>query len=475
MVSTTIPTTWAPLLLSFSVTFTAPSFQNFVTLATGWILCPGRHTISRVIQCGRGRGRRKHHSTLYRFFSRAVWVTDALGRVLVELTVPLIPGPILYALVDDTLCRKGGPHIWGAGMHHDPLTSTYGRGTHVGRKVSFAFGHNWVVVSLWVPLPWNTERGLAVPVLFRLYRSKKRCPESLYRKRTELAAEMIQILTSWVGPHRKMIVLGDGEYACRTLIRSLSKKQQFIGPMLMNAAFYDVPPPASGRGRRRKKGRRLPTPAQLAADDSVRWKHRTVAIYGRRVRVQVKTQVGLWYSVAGTRLGRMIVTRDPKDRIEDRAYFCTDPQMSIEQIAQGFSRRWAQEVQFRDVKQHLGLEDPQNGWWRRPSGRRARQKRPGPQPHRRRGAKAVEHTVPMAFVSYALVVVWYLQHGCATRDVRRVRRLAPWYRHKKQPSFADMLAAARRSLWRGRISAYPSLKGLAAKIRDLLPPWATAA
>jgi hypothetical protein len=27
----------------------------------------------------------------------------------------------LVAAVDDTLARKSGRHIWGAGMHHDPL------------------------------------------------------------------------------------------------------------------------------------------------------------------------------------------------------------------------------------------------------------------------------------------------------------------------------------------------------------------
>ena len=32
-------------------------------------------------------------------------------------------------------------------------------------------------------------------------------------------------------------------------------------------------------------------------------------------------------------------------------------------------------------------------------------------------------------------------------DVARVRSQCPWYRHKFEPSFADMLASARRELW----------------------------
>lgn len=473
--SPTIASTFQQLFLQFAPVFTAPSFGNFMALATGWILCTGRHTISRVIQHACGAARKKHHATLYRFFSRAVWVTDELGRVLVNLILPLIPGERVTAITDDTLCRKSGPHLWGAAMHHDPLTSTYGRGSKVGRQVFFAFGHNWVILSLWVPLPWNPERGLALPVLLRLYRSKKRCPESDYRKRTQLASEMVEILASWIPKSRKLVVVADSEYACQTVVRSLPPGLDFIGPMPMDAAFYDVPGEQSGRGRRRKKGKRLPSPKQLAQDPSVRWKLCTLSIYGRQVRVQVKTQVGLWYRVAETRLGRMIVTRDPKGRIEDRAYFATDPEFSVEEVVQGFSRRWAQEVLHRDTKQALGLSDPQNGWWRRPHGKRARKKRAGPLPHPHRGEKAVRHTVPLAFVAYALVVVWYFKHGVVRQDVRRAQKQAPWYRQKREPSFADMLSAARREIWTARISANPVLRAVSSKIRDLLPPWLLAA
>jgi hypothetical protein len=471
----TIPSAFQTLFLQFQPVFTAPSFVNFVTLVTGWMLCPGRHTLSRVIQHAQGPGRRKHYATLYRFFSRAVWDPDRLGQALLGLVLPLIPEGPIYALTDDTLCRKSGPHLWGAGMHHDPLNSTYGRGTKAGRKAAFAFGHNWVVLSLWVPLPWNRKGGVAIPLLWRLYRPKKRCPAQEYRPRTELAQEMIQTLASWIPAGRKLVVVGDREYACQTLVQGLPQGVDFVGPMMMEAAFYDFPGPHKGRGRRRKKGKRLPSPAQLAANSSIPWTPTTLSIYGRRVAALVKTQTGLWYRVAGTRPVRMIVTRDPKGRIEDRAYFSTDPSMTVEEVAQGFSRRWAQEVLHRDTKQCLGLEDPQNGWWRRPQGKRAAKKKAGPQPHRTRGERAVRRTAPLALLTYALVIVWYFQHGSITQDVRRARERAPWYRHKRAPSFADMLQAARRELWVARFSAHPALRAVSAKIQKLVPEWLVAA
>ena len=51
----------------------------------------------------------------------------------------------------------------------------------------------------------------------------------------------------------------------------------------------------------------------------------------------------------------------------------------------------------------------------------------------------------MALWSYSLVILWYA--NWAKRRTRLPMRLAPWYRHKTAPSFADMLATLRRESW----------------------------
>jgi hypothetical protein len=66
----------------------------------------------------------------------------------------------------------------------------YGRGKSLVKF--FSFGHNWVIVCLCIRTPWNENRFMAVPTAFRMYRSKKRCPKKQYRKRTELAREMVE-------------------------------------------------------------------------------------------------------------------------------------------------------------------------------------------------------------------------------------------------------------------------------------------
>ena len=123
----------------------------------------------------------------------------------------------------------------------------------------------------------------------------------------------------------------------------------------------------------------------------------------------------------------------------------------------------------------MGIGDPQNGWWRRKTGSARPRKQPGPNHHRTKGNATVNHTLAIAFVAYALVVVWYWHHGRPDEDVARVRQEVPWYRTKQQPSFADMLAAVRRELWLGRFSRDPVLNRLREKIDDVLPHWLRAA
>jgi hypothetical protein len=197
-----IPNSLQGILDSFSSCFTRPSFESFVSLACGWVLCRTRRWITRAIAAGGLRGR-KHHSSFYRFFSTAPWSPDAVGLCLFRLLLPRLPKTI-EAMVDDTLCRRGGPRIFGISMHHDGAASSYGSRGVGGAFKALACGHSWVVLSLRVPLPWNPN-GCAIPILARLYRSPKRCPESEYNKRTQLAREMVELLAQWLPEGRTLL------------------------------------------------------------------------------------------------------------------------------------------------------------------------------------------------------------------------------------------------------------------------------
>lgn len=472
MRSTYLPSSLKSIIFSFRPCFSAPSFENFTALVCGWILCPGLHTISRAIVAATGqRLAPKCHSAYYRFLSRATWNPDDLGRTLLELLLPFLPERI-EAAVDDTLCHRAGPQLFGGGMHHDSAASTYGGSG--GRRASFSFGHNWVVLSVWVPRPWNWEKGFALPVMVRLYRSKKLCPKGEYSKRTELAREMLELLVSWLPEDRCLDLTGDGEYACRTVLRDLGSNVVFTGPMLMGAALRAPTPPRTGRrGRPRRKGRRLRSPAQRAKKNT--WETHTLRLYARDVEILLQTWTCLWYTVRGPELVRVVLTRDPKGRLNDRAFFCTDPCRGAAQILMRYAHRWSLEVTFESVKQALGLEDPRNGWWRREHGKRANTRRPGPRPNGNRGRMAVEHTVPLILTVYGIVAVWFFRYGNAEREVAKQRKAKPWYRLKTEPAYIDMLAALRRAFWAARISKHPTLRPHRAKILRLLEGLAQAA
>jgi DDE superfamily endonuclease len=450
---------FTPLLLALQPCFTQPSFSSFWALTCAWILCSGRRSLTRVIQSGQ-LGRFKHFSSFHRFFSQARWNLDDLGHCIFQLLLPFCP-EVLTGAVDDTLTRKSGRHIWGADMHHDPLRSTQ-------KRPFFSFGHSWVVFSLQLSFPFAPDKVWALPILVRLYRKRKKsklatgrhgklekkqtgqATEKQYRTRPQLALEMIQTVARWLGP-RKLRVLGDSEYAGGSISRQLPVNTELISRMTMNAALYELPPRhTAGRGRRRKKGARLSSPLQMAQDPKGSWIKTTVSLYGRQVKVWYQSIDALWYSSAGSRLLRVVVVRDPAGRRRDDCFFSTDLTLNPPQILEAFALRWPLEVCFRDVKQFLGLEDPQN-----------------------RVSKATQRTAPLIFYIYDLVLLWHAQSGHRFAPQSALER--PWYTRKTSVSFEDILRNLRQATWQEKIFADPGLDAHTRKILQPLAEWVKAA
>ncbi len=110
------------LLVHCARAFNQPSFENCCVLVVAWVLAGTRAMTLRVLRA-LGPDMDKHFSAYYRFFSRAVWQPDAVGNGLLALLLPFAPSGPLAAIVDDTIARKSGKHIWGANIHRDPLHS----------------------------------------------------------------------------------------------------------------------------------------------------------------------------------------------------------------------------------------------------------------------------------------------------------------------------------------------------------------
>ena len=167
MFGTIIPETFAGVLAAYATCFQARSYPTFQWLVLGWVQCLERRTLTAVALASGAVGAR-HISVFHRFFARAEWSLDAVGQVVFQQALRWLPADQpLYLLGDDTLARKQGKCVSLASMHHDPLLST-------ARKPFFSFGHVWVVLALWVPLPMGRGRGFALPLLVRLYTGAKR-------------------------------------------------------------------------------------------------------------------------------------------------------------------------------------------------------------------------------------------------------------------------------------------------------------
>lgn len=150
------------MLLKFRTAFTAPSFETFAVLVCGWILCTTDHFITRMYRFGEGLlGYDKHHSAYYRFFKKACWQLEQVSRILFDLAVELVGQDQLLILVDDTLCHRSGPHIWGLGVFYDAVRSSYGQTEGVKQKNVYSTGHNWVIMSLWIPYHNHPHRFLS--------------------------------------------------------------------------------------------------------------------------------------------------------------------------------------------------------------------------------------------------------------------------------------------------------------------------
>jgi hypothetical protein len=421
MSDTAIVASFHSLLQCFASCFTAPSFTSFQLLMIGWVLNLRRHTTTETVRAAGAVGR-KDITSFHRFFSRGRWLPDQVGLALAGLIVGyLLPaqGPI-YATTDDTLNRHTGKRIAAAAMHRDPLLST-------ATRVLFHWGHVWVVLSLNVQAFGKTW---ALPVLFRLYRSKKQCQREKrpHRTKPELALELVTLLAAAV-PERTIRLLGDADYTNRSVIKGRPKNVQLIGRARPDAALYAPPPPRrrGQKGRPRAKGKRLPSPEQQAARKNAPWKRVKVSVYGKMAWVQALVIDALWYRAAGSELVRLVVVRGFPGHERDDVFVSTDRKLSAKTIIESYSDRWPLEFTFHESKGRLGLEDPQN-----------------------RLEHAVERTAPMALWAYSLVVLWYVRWGQHTRAARVPQM--PWYTSKAAPAFSDMLATLRRASWLERLS-----------------------
>ena len=72
---------WSAIIALVAAAFTRPSFGIFCDLVEGWVLTPGRRTITHIITVIDPQGRRAHDA-YHRFVRDGRWEMDTLWRLL---------------------------------------------------------------------------------------------------------------------------------------------------------------------------------------------------------------------------------------------------------------------------------------------------------------------------------------------------------------------------------------------------------
>jgi hypothetical protein len=350
--------------------------------------------------------RRRPHDACHRLLRVGRWSLLSLWLIMARRVVArLAQGDPLRLDLDDTLFHRPGRKVNGAGNFRDAVRSS-------GKHVVYAHGLNIVVLTLRVRAAWGRE-PLGLPINMRLY--KKGGPTHI-----DLAEQMIREVAGWF-PGRRFVVCADGGYA--SLAGRLDgdrDRVHLVSRMRRDASIFAEPPrpKVRPRGRPRTKGQRLPTPERMATRAREGWVEAKTDFRGVVEDRLLLVRPVVWFRVR-KRPVLLVVVRHPRGATPDDFFFTTDLEAVGFQVADGYAGRWSIEDTFRNVKQNLGGEDPQT--W----------KHQGP-----------ERAAGLSLWLYTAVWDWYLEvHGA-----KQTWTTLPWYPQKRVASFADALAALRRSL-----------------------------
>ncbi len=413
-----IVASFAYLLQGLSPVMTAPTFARFTQLITGWLFA-SRRTVTGMLRAA-GLAGRRHHSGFHRLFSDARWSLDQLGLTVLRLILPLLGEGRIFVTVDDTLARKRGIKMFGTGMHHDPLLSSRG---HTVTN----WGHSWVVLSIILPSRLRPGHYYSLPILFRLYLNRKSAARErrAYRSRPELAVELLALLGK-AQPNRRFHAVADSAYGGKSVLCHLPGNFDLTSRLVLDARLHELPPARQpgAKGRPRKRGGKLPTPAEMLAE---RCANVTLDLYGRHDRVRLATATACQFA-APDRLLRIVAVEALVGGRGRQAFYSTDTQANASDVLTWYAQRWSIEVAFHDSKQprveyYSGFEEPQG--WTRP---------------------AAQRTAPIAMLLYTLIVVWFQQEGHTQWKPQKTS----WYQ-KQHASFGDMLATLRRETLRERV------------------------
>jgi hypothetical protein len=430
-----LPAELAAWIVPLTLALDARQHTRFTALLAGALFARGRRTVSTWIRAaGLSKDFRACYGLLYRVGRRAERLARAL---LVRLALPRLAkglGRLTFAL-DDTPTKRYGPHVEGAGLHHNPTPGP--------AEQKYVYGHVWVTLA-WLA-PHRLWGAIALPLRALLYVRKKhaaKLPRHYrwpFRTKLELAAELVRWLARWTRWLGKALWLAcDGAYAKRPLLKAARDEGvTVVSRLRKDSDLRAVPPPRrkGQRGRPRLYGEGRISLARRAGQRRG-WQRGQFVLYGQQQAKTYKTFLASWRPAGG--VIRVVLLRQERGWV---AYFCTDPQAGVADILGAVADRFAIEQCFRDLKEVWGAAQQQvrNLW-------------------------ACIGAFHLNLWLHTLTELWAWD-----RPERQLvdRGESPWDEPDRRPSHADRRRALQRACLREEYQAATTGSGQARKLRRL--------
>jgi hypothetical protein len=403
---------FAPVIYGIS------TWYKIEVLVAGAILARGQRTVSAILRV-MGLSQERNYAKYHHVLSRAVWSGLEVSAILLRLLLKTFdPGGVLVFGIDETIERRRGDKISAKGIYRDGVRSSK---SHLVK----ASGLRWMSVMWLTRIPF-AQRIWALPFLTALAPSERYYEQRGRQSKclTDWARQLVYQVRRWL-PERVLIFVADSSYAALDFLHAcqmLSHPVTVITRLRLDAALYEPAPPYSGKGRPRKKGKRLPTPQQLIDAPTTTWTRLPFIWYNHQLRdIEISTHQAVWFHNGKPPVPiRFVLIRDVQDKFDPQVLLCTDLSLDPLDILVFFKRRWQMEPTFRHVREHLGVET-QRQW----------------------SDKAIARSTPILLGLFSLITV--LAHALSTcHDLPT--RPAAWY-SKPLPTFSDALALVRSRLW----------------------------
>lgn len=348
-------------------------FQRTLELSANSLLALGKRTVTGMLSAG---GKLFHDwSAAYRLFEKErIKQKELFAPVIKNVLENIEAQAPLFTMMDDTLIRKHGRKISGAGWKRDPLGPAF--------HTNFVWGQRYLQISAALPDFEIAGRARGIPLGFYHAPSpakprKNATPEvwKEYKdqqkicKISAVGASRLAELRGQV-PDRKIVCAVDGGFTNQVVFQSIPENTVIIGRIRKDASLFKVPEVHNGTSRGRKKyyGESLPTPEQVRKDESVPWQKITAFAAGKLHEFDVKTMTPVRWKSSKNRDMLIVIIRPLAYRprkgakllYRDPAYLiCSDTQISLEQLVQAYLWRWEIELNFRDEKTIIGVGEAQ--------------------------------------------------------------------------------------------------------------------